>query len=100
MRFCCGTISFYQQFCPLVLTEECLRKGYMHLNQPMTRPLLRGRSGRSGQLRLPRLPGGSRPVAGGFQPVTVRRTFQANCEQVGQIVYNATKQMPGAVSSL
>ncbi len=90
--------SFYEQFCPLVLTEESCNKGYLHL-QAEDKALLRGALAGQANSDCLNCPAGVDLSQVDFSLTLFADTIRANCEQVGQIVYNATKQMPGAVST-
>jgi hypothetical protein len=90
--------SFYEQFCPLILTEEACNKGYMHL-QAEDQALLRGALAGQANSDCLDCPAGVDLSQVDFSLTLFADTIRANCEQVGQIVYNATKQMPGTVST-
>jgi hypothetical protein len=90
--------SFYEQFCPLVLTEESCNKGYLHL-QARDQALLRGALAGTANSDCLNCPAGVDLTQVDFSLTLFADTMRANCEQVGQIVYNATKLMPGAVST-
>jgi hypothetical protein len=90
--------SFYQQFCPLVLAEDTCSQGYMHLTKDQ-QALLRGALAVQAKADCPDCVTGVDLVNTNFSVGLFAKTLQANCEQVAQIVVNATTLKPGDVSS-
>lgn len=89
---------FYNQFCPLVLTEESCSGGYLKL-KPADQAMLRGALALQAKTDCADCATG---VDLSHTNVTVElfaQTLKANCEQVNQIMRNATKQAPGTMSS-
>lgn len=90
--------SFYDQFCPLMLAEDTCAQGYMHLASDQ-QALLRGALAVQAKADCPDCVTGVNLVNTDFSVSLFARTLQANCEQVAQIVFNATTLKPGQVSS-
>jgi hypothetical protein len=89
---------FYDQFCPLVLTEETCSGGYLHLSND-DKAMLRGALALQVKADCPTCTNGIDLTNVDFSLGFFAQTILANCEQVGQIVTNATQQIPGAVAS-
>lgn len=90
--------NFYNQFCPLILTQEACDKGYLKLNAD-EQAMLRGALAIQAQADCADCPAGIDLTDTSFSVSLFAQTVKANCEQVAQIVYNATKEMPGQVAS-
>ncbi|MFN8412825.1 MAG: hypothetical protein U0Z26_10590 [Anaerolineales bacterium] len=90
--------SFYQQFCPLVLSETACGGGYMHL-QDDEKVLLRRALVGSVNATCENCPLGLDLTQADFSVGVFAHTMTANCEQTGQIIYNYTKKSPGEVAS-
>jgi len=90
--------SFYNQFCPLILAQDTCDQGYLHLS-PENQAMLRGALAVQAQADCADCPAGIDLTDASFSIPLFANTIKANCDQVAQIVYNATKQMPGAVAS-
>lgn len=90
--------SFYEQFCPLVLAEDACRKGYLLL-QPEDQAILRGALALQAKADCPTCPTGIDLSNTEFSVGLFANMLQANCEQVGQIVYTATRSIAGSVST-
>jgi hypothetical protein len=90
--------SFYAQFCPLVLTQEACDQGYLNLPAE-TQAMLRGALAVKAKADCPQCDTGVDLSNASFNISLFAQTLTANCDQVAQIVYNATAAKPGAVSS-
>lgn len=90
--------SFYEQFCPLVLAEDACAEGYLGLNAEH-RALLRGALATQVNADCAECPLGIDLTNVDFSLSFFAQTLQANCEQVAQIVYNASNQIAGSVST-
>ncbi len=90
--------SFYDQFCPLMLDASVCAKGYVHLD-PSQQALLRGALALQAKTDCPNCQAGIDLTNANFSIGLFAQTLLADCEQVGQEVYNATKKTPGSVSS-
>jgi len=90
--------SFYEKFCPLVLAQDTCSQGYMHLTKDQ-QALLRGALAVQAKADCPDCVTGVDLVNTDFSVALFAKTLQANCEQVSQIVFNATTLKPGSVSS-
>lgn len=89
--------SFFEQFCPLVLTEDSCSGGYLHL-QDEYRMLLRGAVALMAKADCEDCPAGIDLSTTEFSISLFANTLKANCSQVGQIVFNATNRVAGSVS--
>ncbi len=87
--------SFYNQFCPLVLSADECGKGYLHLKDD-ERLLLRQSLVRSVNATCTDCPLGLDLTQADFSVTVFAHTLIANCEQTGQIVRNFTGDAPGA----
>ncbi len=90
--------QFYAQFCPLILSQETCDQGYLHLSQ-QHQAMLRGALAVQAKTDCPECPAGIDLTNTFFTIPLFAKTVKANCEQVAQIVYNATAEMPGRVST-
>ncbi len=90
--------SFFNQFCPLVLTEEQCSGGYLKLDTE-TQAILRGALATSADADCPNCEFGIDLTSIDTSISLVAHTLLANCEQVAQIVYNATGKIAGEVAS-
>jgi hypothetical protein len=90
--------SFYNQFCPLVLDKSICQKGYVHLTSDQ-QAALRGALAVKAKTDCPNCPAGIDLSSANFSISLFAQTLLANCEQVSQEVYNASKQIPGTISS-
>jgi hypothetical protein len=89
--------SFFSQFCPLVLDESACKRGYIYLNKE-NQAILRGALAVEANADCPECDTG---VDLPYANLTIKlfaNTLLANCEQVAQVVYNATGLIPGEVS--
>jgi hypothetical protein len=89
--------SFYNQFCPLILTEDQCAVGYIKLD-PEDQAILRGALATSADADCENCEYGIDLTTIDTSINLVAHTLLANCEQVAQIVYNATGRIAGEVS--
>jgi len=90
--------EFYEQFCPLVLAEETCARGYLHL-KANEQALLRGAYAAQARADCPTCPAGINLMNVQYSIDLFAQALQASCDQVAQIVFNATGELPGKVSS-
>ncbi|MBN1146979.1 MAG: hypothetical protein JXA78_06975 [Anaerolineales bacterium] len=90
--------SFFQQFCPLVLSEPACAGGYLHLTDN-DRSLLRGALALQARADCPDCPTGIDLTNTHFTIALFANTLQANCAQVSRSIYTATNMMAGSVST-
>jgi hypothetical protein len=90
--------SFYQQFCPLVLDASVCDKGYLHLD-PNQQSILRGALALQAKTDCDSCATGIDLTNANFSIDLFAQTLQANCEQVSQEIYNASKKTAGALTS-
>jgi hypothetical protein len=90
--------SFYDQFCPLVLEESSCEAGYLQLEEDQ-KTILRGALASQAKTDCPECPAGIDLTNANQSIRMFANTLLADCEQVAQIVYNATGEMPGVVSN-
>jgi hypothetical protein len=88
--------SFYNQFCPLVLTEDECSLGYLKLSAE-NQALLRGALATSADADCATCEFGIDLTSTNTSINLIAHTMLANCEQVAQIVYNATGKIAGVV---
>ncbi len=88
--------TFYKQFCPLVLSQDTCDEGYIHLEDE-EQALLRGALAIQANADCPSCPTGV-DLTNESVPLFAN-TLLANCEQIGQIVYTATGEIGGDVST-
>ncbi|MEW6402451.1 MAG: hypothetical protein AB1649_11680 [Chloroflexota bacterium] len=86
--------SFYNQFCPLVLSAEACGKGYLHIKEE-ERLLLRQSLVRSVNATCTDCPLGLDLTQADFSVTVFAHTLIANCEQTGRVVRNYTGGDPG-----
>ncbi len=91
--------TFYEQFCPLVLDASVCENGYTHLDST-TQATLRGALSLEAKVDCEDCPAGIDLSNANFSINLFAQSLLANCEQVGQVVYNATNLtlMPGEVT--
>jgi hypothetical protein len=87
--------SFYDQFCPGVLSGERCDKGYLHLRED-ERLLLRQLLVASVNATCADCPPGLDLAKAHFSVNVFAQTLIANCRQTGQVVRNFTGSAPGA----
>lgn len=90
--------SFFNQFCPLVLNQEQCSLGYLKMDAE-NQALLRGALATSADADCESCEFGIDLNSINTSINLVAHTMLANCEQVAQIVYNATGQIAGEISS-
>jgi hypothetical protein len=90
--------SFFNQFCPLVLDRETCSIGYLKLDAE-NQAILRGALATSADADCETCEFGIDLTSISSSINLVAHTMLANCEQVAQIVYNATGKIAGEVSS-
>jgi hypothetical protein len=90
--------TFFDQFCPLVLDASVCQRGYLYLDGE-SQALLRGALALQANADCTTCPAGIDLTNAEFSITLFANTLLANCEQVAQIVYNATGQIAGQVSS-
>lgn len=90
--------SFFDQFCPLVLAEGTCQRGYLGLSSE-EQAILRGAVALQAKAECPECPAGIDLTHANFTIELFAQTLLANCEQVSQVVFNASNRIPGAVST-
>ena len=88
---------FYESFCPLILSEITCSKGYLGLEKD-EQALLRGALALGANSDCPECPSGVDLIHADISVMLFAQGILANCDQVGQTIYNATQKSPGAVS--
>jgi hypothetical protein len=90
--------SFYNQFCPLVLSSDRCGKGYLHLKEE-EQIFLRQSLVASVNASCEECPLGLDLTQADFSVSVFAHTLLANCEQAGQVVRNMTGEYPGQAAS-
>ncbi|MGB8253425.1 MAG: hypothetical protein WCF08_09415 [Anaerolineaceae bacterium] len=90
--------DFFSQFCPLVYKTDVCQAGFGNLTEPQQNTL-RGALVQKVNAACPGCPTGIDLSQANFSISVFARALLANCEQVGQILYNRTGTYPGQVSS-
>ena len=90
--------SFFSQFCPLVFKTQVCEQGYGNLTTDQ-QAVLRGAMVRKVNAACPDCPTGIDLSQANFSISVFARSLLANCEQVGQTIYNTTGSQAGEVSS-
>lgn len=90
--------SFYEQFCPLVLSAEHCEKGYLHLDDT-DRKMLRLGLINTVNATCEDCPLGIDLTEADFSVRIFGHTLLANCEQAGRIVRNVSGGAPGEAAS-
>jgi hypothetical protein len=90
--------SFFDQFCPLVLSKERCDKGYLHLTEEETGALRLGLVN-TVNAACDDCPLGIDLSRADFSVRVFAHTMLANCEQAGRIVRNVSGKAPGAAAS-
>jgi len=90
--------NFFNQFCPLVLYQDACDQGYLNL-QEKDQAILRGALALTAKSDCSVCPTGIDLTNVYFSLGLFASTIKANCDQVAQIVYNASLEMPGEVSN-
>jgi hypothetical protein len=86
--------SFYNQFCPLVLTADQCGQGYAHITEE-ERTLLRQALVASVNATCADCPLGLNLEQADYSVAVFAHTMLANCQQTGQVVQNYTGALPG-----
>ncbi len=90
--------SFYQQFCPLVLSQDECSQRFFDLD-PGYQDMLRGALVQKVNASCDNCQSGIDLTQVGFSVQVFAQGLQANCAQSGQTVENITGLVPGQVSS-
>jgi hypothetical protein len=90
--------SFYQEFCPLVLSEESCEDLYHELDEDL-QELLRGALTIQANVACPECPGGIDLTKAEYSVDLFGQILKANCIQVGGLISNMTRRRAGAESS-
>lgn len=88
--------DFFQQFCPLILNAAVCSNGYTFLSGE-EQALLRGALTFNVSADCPECPEGIDLSYIDFSIQLFAETLKANCQQVGQVVYNTTAKAPADV---
>ncbi|NIS82015.1 MAG: hypothetical protein GTO14_17810 [Anaerolineales bacterium] len=91
-------ISFYNRFCPTVLSDEACEDTYPELDE-VNQELLRGALTIQANVSCPECPGGFDLDKAERSVDIFAQLLRAGCDQVGQTVWNITGERPGSVSS-
>jgi len=87
----------YESFCPLILAELTCSKGYLGLQED-EQAILRGALALEANADCPECPSGVDLIHTNLSVMLFAQGILANCDQVGQTIYNATQKTPGEVS--
>jgi hypothetical protein len=90
--------SFFDQFCPLVFSKDVCKKGFSELDSA-EREMLSGALVNKVNAACPDCPAGIDLSQATFSVNVFAQTLLANCEQAGQVIYNATGKAAGLSSS-
>jgi len=90
--------SFFEQFCPLVLSAERCEKGYLHISDE-EQELMRLGLINTVNATCEDCPLGIDLTQADFSVSVFGHTMLANCEQAGRIVRNVSGGSPGEVAS-
>ncbi len=90
--------AFFSQFCPLVLDTILCQRGFGNLDVA-EQELLRGALVQKVNATCPNCPMGIDLTQANFSISVFARSLLANCEQVGQIIYNTTQVKAGEVAT-
>lgn len=90
--------DFYTQFCPLVLSASACNRGYLHLLDS-EKAILRGALALQAKTDCPSCPAGVDLSNTSFSVALFANMLQANCSQISQTIYTATKRPAGEVAS-
>jgi hypothetical protein len=91
-------VDFYKEFCPLVLYQSTCDLGYIRLND-YHQQLLQAALVHSVDLSCSDCPAGLDLSKLDFSVDVFGQTLLATCSQTGQVIFNVTRQVPGAVAS-
>jgi hypothetical protein len=89
---------FFEQFCPLVLSEGTCQYGWNEMDA-YNQNLLRGALVQKVNATCVDCPLGIDMSQANFSVGVFSQTLLANCQQTGQIIYNTTRRTPGQLSS-
>ncbi len=89
--------NFFSQFCPLVLDSTVCQRGFGNLDIA-EQEMLRGALVQKVNAACPECPEGIDLRQANFSISIFARGLLANCEQVGQIMFNQTRLLAGEVS--
>ncbi len=90
--------AYFKQFCPSVLSEEVCAQGYLGMNEA-ERMILRGALAIQANADCKDCPSGIDLMQADETIMLFAEGIMANCEQIGQTIYNATLNIPGQVSN-
>lgn len=90
--------SFFEQFCPLVLTSERCEEGYLHITEEEQEHLRLGLIN-TVNATCQDCPLGIDLTQADFSVSVFGHTLLANCEQAGRIVRNVSGDAPGNAAS-
>ncbi|MDK1029060.1 MAG: hypothetical protein QGD88_09200 [Anaerolineae bacterium] len=90
--------SFYEQFCPLVLSSDRCEKGYLHIDE-QEQEMLRIGLINSVNATCVNCPLGIDLPLADVSVSIFGHTMLANCDQAGRIVRNVSNDAPGKVAS-
>jgi len=90
--------SFFSQFCPLILSTEACQRGFGNLDLA-DQEMLRGALVQKVNAACPDCPMGIDLEEANYSISIFARSLLANCEQVGQIIQNATQTKAGEAAS-
>lgn len=90
--------DFFNQFCPLVLSQDACAGGYLGLNEEH-RAILRGALALQAKSDCPSCPAGIDLSNVHFSIALFANTLKANCAQVSRTIFTITQQMAGMVST-
>jgi hypothetical protein len=90
--------SFFDQFCPLILDEAVCQRGYLMLDDEQ-RAMLRGALALQATAECPECPAGIDLSYANMTIDLFAQTLLANCDQVAQIIFNASRMRSGNVST-
>ncbi len=89
--------EFYYQFCPLVLSEDTCQSGYLSLTAEQ-KALLRGALASQAGVDCVECPAGVDLDKAQFSISLFAQSLVANCSQVNQTIYTATRLKSGQVA--
>lgn len=90
--------SFFSQFCPLILSTDACQRGFGNLDLA-DQEMLRGALVQKVNAACPDCPMGIDLEEANYSISIFARSLLANCEQVGQIIQNATQTKAGEAAS-
>jgi hypothetical protein len=90
--------SFFDQFCPLILNEGVCQRGYLRLDEDQ-RAMLRGALALQATAECPECPAGIDLTYANMTIDLFAQTLLANCDQVAQIIFNASRMRAGNVAT-